>query len=130
MQLSVKYSSAEKKDYSFNFSWLSKCFKKYSKPTSAAIIRLNPSHLSRLRRGAARRTEQSGSVVREEECMLKKIHLKAAFCAELLADMIVSDWSLKADFTLLLHHKQPSTANTREPDGTKLARGSRRKIWI
>lgn len=105
----------KKKDCSLNFSWLSKCFKKYSEATSAAIIRLNPSHLSWLRSGAATRREQTSE---KRLCMLKT-HLKASACAERLADLIVSDCSLKADFTLLLYHQQPSskTAEGRQRKG-------------
>lgn len=118
-----------KKDCSLNFSWLSKCFKKYSEATSAAIIRLNPSHLSWLRSGAARRREQTSE---KRLCMLKT-HLKASACAERLADVIVSDCSLKEDFTLFLYHQQPSSADTGRGDGNQNSRRAPKKrhgrVW-
>lgn len=79
------------------------------------------------------RTERRVSVVREQDFMFKKNQkknlLKVKLCAELLADIIVSDWSLEAVFTLLVHHQRqsPNTGQVGEPDDNKTAKTSQRK---
>lgn len=59
-------------------------------------IKPTPSFLTEERSSSSPRTEQSVSAVRENRIACQKADLKATICAEPPADIIISDWSLKA----------------------------------